>query len=48
MTPLPAIVKIDECKGKRGGRDIDAVGEWLKLSRKTYDDIDKTIDLMGY
>lgn len=48
MTPLPAIVKIDECRGKRGGRDIDAVGEWLKLSRKTYDDIDKTIDLMGY
>ncbi len=30
MTPLPAIVRIDKCRGKSGGRDIDVVNEWRK------------------
>ncbi len=48
MTPLPAIVKIDECKGKRGGRDINAVNEWTKINKEVEEELDKMIDIMGY
>ncbi len=50
MTPLPAIVKIDVCPGKSGGRDIDAVGEWSKrkdLVEEAKELIEEEVDIAG-
>ncbi len=51
MAPLPAVVKIDQCTGKSGGRDIDAVSEWG--SRASRDNsvlriVEETHDLAGF
>ena len=34
MAPLPGLVKIDYCEGKRRGGDIDVVGEWERYWEK--------------
>jgi DNA helicase HerA-like ATPase len=34
MIPVPALVKVKKAKAKRGGNDISAVREWLKLREK--------------
>jgi len=50
MTPLPAIVKIDICPGKSGGRDIDAVTEWSRrksLAEEAKELIKEEIDIAG-
>lgn len=49
-TSLPAIVKIDICSGKSGGRDIDVVSEWSKrksLDAEAKELIMEEIDLAG-
>ena len=33
MVKLPAIVRIDYCKEKRGGRDVNLVEEWTRAAR---------------
>ncbi len=51
MTPLPAIVKIDVCPGKSGGRDIDAVGEWSRrkdLVEEARELIEEEAELAGF
>lgn len=48
MTPLPAIVKIDECKGKKGGRDINAVEKWLKKETEIKESLKIASDIMGF
>ena len=50
MTPLPAIVKVDICPGKSGGRDIDAVTEWSRrksLAEEAKELIKEEIDIAG-
>ena len=34
MIPVPALVKVKKAKAKRGGNDISAVREWLKIREK--------------
>jgi DNA helicase HerA-like ATPase len=34
MIPVPALVKVKKAKAKRGGNDISAVKEWLKIREK--------------
>ncbi len=50
MTTLPAIVKIDECPGKSGGKDIDAVKEWSSKEQREQEEkriIEDAMDLAG-
>ncbi len=48
MSPLPAIIKIDECIGKKGGRDINAVEKWLKKERAVEEGLKLASDIMGF
>ena len=51
MTKIPALVKIDEFKGKSIGQDIDIVGEWKKAleeeEKKRKDEIVERDEILG-
>lgn len=48
MAPLPAIIKIDECKDKKKGRDIDVVETWLRKEDRIREDLKLASDIMGF